>query len=464
MIPRDLLDLFDLHAVATDRSWLQHAIEKTGEVFAAQRVTLFLLESDETFRLAAQVGADHWPETATIRTDEGAAGQALTSGEPRLIQGSRRRAGIASGMVLPLITPAGRRVGVLNLTRMCGQPEFGQSDLEQARELSEKLALAFDNARSFSEVKAQQERGEQVVEATDSALFWVAEDTGITPLNDLAATWLQNLGDIAPALTSAASAGASFIHVDSIGLVRITSKRIHDQAVMITAVDLGEYDRYHHERERLQRLAEIGQMTAAIAHEIRNPLTGIRAAAAYLKTQPESVEEFATIIEEECDRLNELCNEFLRFAKPMDLEPASVSLANVIESVIRQVAAEFEAAGIELEFVRRAEPILECDASRTRQVLLNLFRNAREATPAGGKVLVTLSETELSFTDTGHGIPKEVREQLFTPFASSKPNGTGLGLANVKRIVDAHGWSIDAQSEPGRGTEFRIRFKRRLAA
>ncbi|MBV6459348.1 MAG: Adaptive-response sensory-kinase SasA [Fimbriimonadaceae bacterium] len=465
MPTRELLDLFDLHVVSTDGSWLKRAVEKTAEVFDAQRVTLFLREDQDTFRLAAQHGASEWSQqTVFVRSGEGTAGKAIVSGTPRLVQGSRRRAGIASGMILPLIAPSGLRVGVLNLTRMCGHPEFGDSDLEQAQELSAKLALAFENARSYAEVQAQKEHVDEVVRATDSALFWVAAGEAIKPLNELASAWLEGSSQLHLSLREAASSGATFVTVEPLGLLRISSKRVSNSAFLVTAVDLEEFDRYHRERERLERLAEIGQMTAAIAHEIRNPLTGIRAAAAYLRTQPDSVEEFAAIIEEECERLNDLCNEFLHFARPLELDLVPVGFADLVESVIIQVRPEFSEAGIALVFDCNADPSLACDGPRTRQVLLNLLRNAREATPQGGTVTVLLDEDALTIRDTGDGIQPELMERLFTAFATTKPSGTGLGLANVKRIVDAHGWSITADSTPGAGASFVIRFKRRLAA
>lgn len=465
MPTRELLDLFDLHVVTSDGSWLKRAVELTAEVFHAQRVTLFLRDDDETFRLAAQHGAGEWSQQSVfVRTGEGTAGKAIVAGSPRLVQGSRRRAGIASGIILPLIDPSGLRVGVLNLTRMCGYPEFGESDLEQAKELSAKLAVAFENARSYSEVQAQKAQVDEVVRATDSALFWVAAGEAIKPLNELAVTWLEASAMLITSLREAACSGATFVTVEPLGLLRISSKRVSDTAFLITAVDLEEFDRYHRDRERLERMAEIGQMTAAIAHEIRNPLTGIRAAATYLRTQPDALDEFAAIIEEECERLNDLCNEFLHFARPLELELASTSLADLVEGVVIQVRPEFKEASISLVFDCRSHPDIACDGARLRQVLLNLLRNAREATPSGGVVTITLDGDSLTVRDSGDGIKPEVMERLFTAFATTKSSGTGLGLANVKRIIDAHGWSIGAESAPGEGASFVVRFKRRLAA
>lgn len=215
------------------------------------------------------------------------------------------------------------------------------------------------------------------------------------------------------------------------------------------------------EAERLRRLAEIGQMTAAVAHEIRNPLTGIRSAAQMVRENPEMADEFLAMIEEEALKLNDLCEEFLAFAKPLELNLQESDLGEVVRSASELSRPDFDQDGVVLTVETGSNvPTMNLDRRRVEQVVHNLLRNARQACKPGGRVTVQVDEKRLTVRDDGQGVSPAQMERLFSPFFTTKPDGTGLGLSNVRRIVEAHGGRVSAVSEQGKGSMFTVEFER----
>jgi len=229
--------------------------------------------------------------------------------------------------------------------------------------------------------------------------------------------------------------------------------------------DVSHHERAQRELARVTRLAEIGQMTAAIAHEIRNPLTGIRSAAQIVQDAPGEVAEFGRIIEREALKLNSLCDEFLEFAKPLNLRLERLDLVDAISRIAAEYRADFAKHSVGLRvYLDSGAPKIKADPMRIEQVLRNLILNALQASRAGGVVTISLTRDRISIEDEGHGIEVDVVEKLFTPFFTTKANGTGLGLSNVRKILDAHGWPINVHSRPGSGTRFEIAFRERQVA
>lgn len=225
------------------------------------------------------------------------------------------------------------------------------------------------------------------------------------------------------------------------------------------------------EARRSERLAALGQLSAGLAHELRNPLGVIKASAETLSNKlnpPDPLTgELAGYISTEVNRLNTLVSRFLNFARPLKLDLRSEDILPLLESALKAVHDRWPEIHIEVERQFAADlPKLSLDRDLCEQVFTNLILNAYEAMPVGGKLRVAVDRArsdgfegvEIDFQDSGSGIPAELHEQIFNPFFTTKKGGVGLGLSIVAKIVDDHqGW-IRVRSEPGRGAGFRVFF------
>ena len=237
------------------------------------------------------------------------------------------------------------------------------------------------------------------------------------------------------------------------------------------------------EARRSERLAALGQLSAGLAHEIRNPLGVIKGSAEMLtqklQASDELARELAGYISTEVNRLSALVTEFLDFARPLHAEPHPADLTALLDRVLQIVAERFagkQLTGIQAGKSVRVErhyasglPLVPLDESLCEQAFLNLVQNAYEAMQDeahGGTLRVevrpaTLNDTEgveLRLSDTGPGVPDELREEIFNPFVTTKKTGVGLGLSIVSKIVDGHHGSIHVENAPGRGAVFTLFF------
>lgn len=236
-----------------------------------------------------------------------------------------------------------------------------------------------------------------------------------------------------------------------------------------TAVELQRaYDELRSTVDQLllaDRHASLGQMSAAIVHEIRNPLGAIHGAAEALETivPPEHEKaEFLTIIKHEVERLNGLVSDFLQYARPRLPELLPTPLREIVESVVKLANKQAEQVRVKIGMdVADSLPLVLLDAEQMKQVLLNLILNAIEAMPEGGQLTISASqrgeELSLAVRDTGKGIDPAVREKLFSPFVTTKSRGTGLGLAIAHRLVTQHGGRIEAADGENGGALVEIR-------
>ena len=218
---------------------------------------------------------------------------------------------------------------------------------------------------------------------------------------------------------------------------------------------------------RSERLAALGQLTAGLAHELRNPLGTIKASSdvlvARLRESPNDVAlELAGYISSEVDRTNSLITRFLEFARPMNLRLAPTDLNALVDRAVAEITRERPAANnlIHKNFAPDVPP-LEVDAELLERVAVNLVRNALDASPEGATVTVRTRAAggvaELAVLDRGEGVPEDIREQIFNPFFTTKASGIGLGLAISAKIVDEHGGQITLETDPGRGSTFIVR-------
>ena len=212
---------------------------------------------------------------------------------------------------------------------------------------------------------------------------------------------------------------------------------------------------------RSERLAALGQLTAGLAHELRNPMGTIRASAEMLTKnlagENELLREMAGFVMTEVDRANSLITRFLEFARPIPLRLARTELSAAIDRAVTQLGQQQVAV---YKNYSPDIPPFQFDSELMERVFHNLLLNAIQATQPGGAVTVKTRMVdmlvEISVIDRGSGIKPEQMESIFNPFFTTKPDGVGLGLAIVSKIVDEHGGSISVSSEAGKGSLFRV--------
>ena len=226
----------------------------------------------------------------------------------------------------------------------------------------------------------------------------------------------------------------------------------------------GELEESRRQAIQCERMAAVGQVVAHISHEIKNSLTAIGGFARMIERRPDDpgrVTEGARIIQRSAARMEHLVRETMEFSKPLRVEPAVRSLNALVREALAAVEPQIpREISVERDLGERL-PEVPLDAESMFRVVTNLLGNALEAMDGvPGRLSVRTRAGEgvvaLEVADSGPGIPPEARERIFEPFFSTKKKGTGLGLAICRQIVAGHGGELDFESEPGRGTTFRV--------
>lgn len=225
------------------------------------------------------------------------------------------------------------------------------------------------------------------------------------------------------------------------------------------------------QRAKLEKLAHFGEFARELAHEIKQPLTAINARLYTLQktlTAESNAHKDALVIRNEINRLDRIVKDFLALARPTDPRLAPLDATDVLDEIRDLMTPQFATESITLKYECRHDLRILGDAEQLKQVLINLVKNAGESLEREGTVTLRGQKGQrhlkngsadaviIEVEDTGPGIPSEIQSKIFDPFFSTKGDGTGLGLAIAARIVDKHGGILEFDTEPGKGTVFRI--------
>ncbi|HYA96788.1 MAG TPA: ATP-binding protein [Methylomirabilota bacterium] len=234
---------------------------------------------------------------------------------------------------------------------------------------------------------------------------------------------------------------------------------------LLTLRDLDSIENINTQLQVSERLAALGRITAGVAHEVKNPLNSMRLWLENLKEslprEQDTAREAVRILDKEIDRLDTVVKRFLDFTRPMEVRLEPTQLAQLLQEVLEVARPQLQRANIRVAQLLPIDvPEVYVDRALLKQAVLNLVLNGVEAMPSGGQLRLVLSRrgemAEICVGDTGPGIPPENRQKIFQLFFTTRPGGSGIGLASTFRIVQLLNGSIDFTSEVGRGTTFLI--------
>jgi PAS domain S-box-containing protein len=494
-------------------SLAQHVLEVALPEIGASRLWLVMRPPpDDELAIVASVGdlpdKSMLPASVTEKVFE--------SGKPVWVEADGRthsnsaKARRAVALSRPLLMKD-QVLGVLNAEKSRELPPFSQMGLELTSLISGQLAITIENVDLHQRQQTLRAFNEDVIQNMTNGLVVVDQRARVTVFNKAAAALLgygatevlgQGLCDAVPGAAELAdviestlphplrSAQASEEKAATDNPLRPpheVSVRHRDGGVLPLAVnasplrandgtvtgvvclfeDLSEAKAIEAERRRLDRLAALGEMSAVVAHEIRNPIAGIAAGVEYLsKNTPEgsSDREDMAMILGEIERVNRILEDILSVARPFQLKLSLQAVPDITEHVLHRYQASIEKKAIHV--VRRYAPSLPrvlVDRQRMEQAFTNLVLNAVEVMPTGGALGISLNANEcwliITVSDSGPGISLDVQRRIFEPFFTTKARGTGLGLAVAQRVIEEHGGTIEVSSEMGRGTRFTVRLR-----
>ena len=239
-----------------------------------------------------------------------------------------------------------------------------------------------------------------------------------------------------------------------------------NMGAMVTLRDLDSIESINTQLQVSERLAALGRITAGVAHEVKNPLNSMRLWLENLKEALPQEREASThqavqVLDKEIDRLDAVVKRFLDFTRPMEVKLEQTQLSQLLKEVLEVARPQLQKANVEIvQSLPATVPEVFVDRDLLKQAVFNLVLNAVDAMPGGGQIKMELTRrgemAEITVGDTGRGIPPENRQKVFQLFFTTRPGGSGIGLASTFRIVQLHNGSIDFTTEVGRGTTFRI--------
>ncbi len=486
---------------------LDSVLRIAREVFRFENAIIRLLDDDGRHLLAAAAYGYTEDAMAPIEIGQGVMGRTAEVQKPILVEDVSRLPDYVPGipgarceLAVPLISRK-KLVGVLNVESPT-PGAFSQADIEPLMTLGRQAAIAIENAKLYHRLRKVSEGyrhlhefNERILKSVNLGIYTVDNQLVITSwnrrmtemsgidedraigssLDELFPNLIQEgvIERIRQVLVSGSKAKLRVLHRQLDGTDRFQKRRLaplRDGNEVVGAVviveDITEFKRLMDQTVHNEKLAEVGRLTAGIAHEINNPLAILAYAAELLgREQPLSgfQEEMLEKIKAEVERLKSLTGGLLSFSSTQETKNRLVNLNDLVAEVARLLRFELQRKSIRLDTEFGTVPVINADPNKIKQVLINLVMNAIHALRGQGRILLATGlnsdgMVELRVEDNGPGIPMAIQGQVFTPFFTTKPEGegTGLGLYICQNIVREHGGQIRLESHPGQGTLFRI--------
>lgn len=380
-------------------------------------------------------------------------------------------------------------IGILVFQRAFNHAGFTKQEIKQIHSLSDAIAFGIMNARiravldsTLMKLEAVNQKLEAVKNSLNAGIIALNTSGKVLEANEIAASVFDcNLSQIIgndwwtliESLPEFSREVASWIIAETIEgrpvneviqtkqskIFRVCSSILPNGSIIVVMTDITQEIQKERELDRNKRLAEIGQMAASIAHEIRNPLTSISGAAQLIRSGAECqhVSAWTQVIEEEARGLDTLCNDFLNFSKPLELKKTTTNINALFCKIMTLFQAQFSKSQVQANLhVCPSAPIVFADPARLIQVFRNLLQNSLQAISENGTLNIKITSNEhnvfIQIEDNGCGMSEKDVEQAFVPFFTTKPQGTGLGLPLVRKIIEGHGGTVELQSQKGIGT------------
>ncbi len=476
------------------------------KITRATSCALLLVDGDHRrLRIASQIGYEGLDtEKFRLRLGKGVAGWVAANGVPLLVREVSQEPryveiipGIASELSVPLISE-NKVLGVLNVDSR-SQAAFSEDDLKLLVIYAGHTASLIKNARLYGQVMTERNFRENILESSPNSVIAINMQKEITSINRTAEELfrlkrknvlgrraIEVFGDEIMQIINLAINHQALIDYKEIRQSRkdgstvtlgVTSSWLRDHqdnliGVVFVVRDLTEAKRTEELIRRMDRLTSIGQLSAGIAHEIRNPLASISLNVQMLAKKlvlDEAARNIVSDTLEGIDRIKSLVKGMLDFAKPSTPALKRDSIVRVLRDSISLMDSQLKKKHIEVKLdLEENLPEIVFDEHQIQQVFVNLLLNGLEAMQSGGGIRIKSligkdhkkrrRHLALHIMDTGEGIPPENLPKIFDPFFTTKPEGTGLGLSIVHKILDQHHASIDVVSEANRGTTFILSF------
>ena len=439
-------------------------------------------------RLPMDEDAVH-PALEALRRHEPVILSSLHELEPEALRETLMAAGIHSLGYLPIMSED-TAIGVLGVFFLDDQP-FDDEDVKTLTSVAEQAAIAIENARLYERIRASEENYRTLFQSTGIGLVILNDALEIQQSNQafqrLVGCPLSQLGgnggfdrllspdrkasrDWARRLKAPPQSWETAFHPakEPVRQVHFSTARIASTGeILVSMIDMTRERELERRLYRSEELASIGELSAGIAHEIRNPLVAITASASLLRDEPELSEEgqqLIDVIKEESDHLAVIVDDFLRFARPKKPCLHDENINKLMEELIRRTA-DIATKSIRFESTyTEGLPMIAVDRHQIQQVMTNLLLNGIDASQPDDLIRVCTSREDgldgprirIDVIDQGEGIGADEITKIFQPFFSTKERGTGMGLAICRRIIEGHDGEIAVESAPNQGATFSV--------